>query len=157
MVYSPHAWMDYLAFVLVNQGMLGDNSTKLDARTAIDNLSHLRFETKDSDEQTINGDIDKNAPKNARRIDSYFETVKNFCAYKLHEVFGPSEEEATEEQVKAVLARDHEDGISELERIALVTDRIADIDEPIFRINDFVRRWFDFTFAWHIFGLFRPD
>ncbi|KAH8985099.1 hypothetical protein EDB92DRAFT_1884243, partial [Lactarius akahatsu] len=133
------ARLDCLSFVIVNQGMLGDNSTKQDARFAIYNLSQLRFGTsEDSGERTINGDIDENALKNARRIDNYFETARQFCVYRLREIFRPSEEEAKEEQVKEVLARDHENDISELERIALATGRIADVDMPIFRINDSV-------------------
>ncbi|KAH9036530.1 hypothetical protein EDB85DRAFT_2208233 [Lactarius pseudohatsudake] len=155
------ARLDCLSFIIVNQGMLGDNSTKQDARFAIYNLSQLRFGTsEDSDERTINGDVDENALKNARRIDNYFEAARQFCVYKLREIFRPSEEEATEEQVKEVLARDHQDDISELERIALATGRIADVDMPIFRINDSVASYghsFDFTPAWHIFGSFRAD
>ncbi|KAH9052788.1 hypothetical protein EDB87DRAFT_1655506 [Lactarius vividus] len=126
------ARLDSLSLLVVNRGMLGDNSTQLDARIAIDNLSQLQLGTsEDSGEQTINGDIDENALENARRIDNYFERARQFCVYRLREVFRPSEEEATEEQVK-------EDDISELERIALVTGRLADVDEPIFRINDSV-------------------
>ncbi|KAI9435184.1 hypothetical protein H4582DRAFT_708439 [Lactarius indigo] len=132
------ARLDSLSFVIVNHGMLGDNSTRMDAGNAVDNLSRLRFGTEDSDEQTINGDIDGNALKNARTIDNYFESARKFCVFRLRDVFRPSEVEATEEQVKEVLARDHEDDISELERIALVTDQIAGVDMPIFRINDSV-------------------
>ncbi|KAH9052785.1 hypothetical protein EDB87DRAFT_1655489 [Lactarius vividus] len=136
------ARLDSLSLLVVNRGMLGDNSTQLDARIAIDNLSQLRFGTsEDSEEQTISGDIDENALKNARRIDNYFERARQFCVYRLREVFRPSEEEATEEQVKEVLARDHEDDISELEhiaRIVLASGRLADIDMPIYRINDSV-------------------
>jgi len=41
-----------------------------------------------------------------------------------------------EEQVREVLARDHEVDISMLERIALAADRVANIDRTVFKIHD---------------------
>ena len=121
-----------LTFVVVNRGLANHDGIKLDASLAIDSLS--RFGMEDGDKQTNDGTIDENALRNARRIDNYFETAKQFCVYGLRGVFRPSEVGITEEQVKEVLAR-HEDDISLLERIALAEDQVANIDRSISKIN----------------------
>ncbi len=130
------ARLECLSFVIVNRGMANHDRIKLDARVIIDSLS--RFGIEDDGEQTNNGDDDENALRNARRIDDYFETARQFCVYGLRRAFRPSEVGMTEEQVKEVLARDHEDDISMLERISLAADHVANIDRGMFRINDFI-------------------
>ncbi|KAH8984549.1 hypothetical protein EDB86DRAFT_141864 [Lactarius hatsudake] len=66
-----------LSVVIVNRGMTNHDGMKLAASVAIDVLS--RFEMEDDGEQTNNGDDDESALRNARRIDDYFETARQFC------------------------------------------------------------------------------
>ncbi|KAN0135182.1 hypothetical protein V8E53_007073 [Lactarius tabidus] len=132
----------YLSFVVVNRGIANDNSIKLGARLAINNLS--RFGMGDGGEQSTNGDddanadseVDENALRNAQRIDNYFESAKQFCVHGLREAFRPSGVEVTKEQVIEVLARDYEVKICMLEHIsALVADDcVKRIDQGIFRV-----------------------
>ncbi|KAH9052781.1 hypothetical protein EDB87DRAFT_1691472 [Lactarius vividus] len=133
--------LDCLSFVIISQGMLGHDKIQEGARIAINNLSQLQFGMEDDNKKTNDGD--ENALENARRIDNYFETARQFCVCRLRKVFRPSEEEAAEEQVKEVLARDNKDDIYELERIALASGHVADIDEQIFKINDSVSSYAD--------------
>jgi hypothetical protein len=125
-----------LSFVVVNRGLANHDWIKRDAHAAIDSLSRFGME---DDEQTNNGDDDEDALRNARTIDDYFETARQFCMYGLRGAFRPSEVGMTEERVREVLARDHEVDISMLERIALSTQRVATIDSAILRINDSIR------------------
>ncbi len=129
--------LDCLSLVIINRGMAVHGRMKLDARVAIDILSQFGME--DGSEQTNDGDGDENALRNARRIDNCFETARQFCVYGLRGAFRPEEVGTTEEQVKEVLARDHKDDISMLERIALATDRVAIIDRAIFGITGSIR------------------
>jgi hypothetical protein len=122
-----------LAFVVVNRGLANHDWIKRDAHAAIDSLS--QFGREDHSEQTNNGDDDEDALRNARRIDDYFETARQFCVYGLRGAFRPSKAGMTEERVREVLVRDHEDNISMLERIALATHRVANIDSAISKIN----------------------
>jgi hypothetical protein len=121
---------------------------KLDAHLAIDSLS--RFGIGRRREQTNNGDDDEDALRNARRIDDYFETARQFCVYGLRGAFRPSKVGMTEERVREVLARDHEADISLLERIALATDRVANIDRCNLYGQCSIRllQWFDSMRAW---------
>src|SRR6266702_5964385 len=75
------ARLECLSFVIVNRGMANHDRIKLDARVIIDSLSWFGIE--DDGEQTNNGDDDENALRNARRIDDYFETARQFCVYGL--------------------------------------------------------------------------
>jgi hypothetical protein len=126
-----------LSFVVVSRVIANDDNIKLNARVAIDSLS--RFGMGDGDEQSItaDADADESALRNAQRIDDYFESAKEFCVYGLREVFRPSGEEITEDQVREVLARDYEVKVCMLERIsALLADgRLERIDWGIFRIK----------------------
>ncbi|KAI9439335.1 hypothetical protein H4582DRAFT_2076034 [Lactarius indigo] len=123
-----------LSIVVVNRGMTNHDEIKLAARVAIDALS--RFGMEDDDEETSNGDDDENALRNARRIDDYFENARQFCLHGLRGALRPSEAGMAEDQVREILARDHEDDISMLERIVLAADRVANIDGAIFEVND---------------------
>jgi hypothetical protein len=122
-----------LSFVVVNQRMANHDGIKLDARLAIDTLSQVKWE--DDIEQTNSGNNDEDALRNARRIDEYFETAREFCVYELRGAFKPSEEGIPEEQVKEALARNHKDDISFLEHIALALDQVANVDRSISRVN----------------------
>ncbi|KAN0135153.1 hypothetical protein V8E53_007044 [Lactarius tabidus] len=135
------ARLDCLAFVIVNRAIANDDTIKLDARVAIISLS--QFGIGDDGEESTNGDEDddENALRNAQRIDDYFESAKQFCVYGLREAFRPSGVELSEQlaeqqqQVREVLARDHEVNICMLERIALVAgDHVERIDSRIFPI-----------------------
>ena len=122
-----------LSFVFASRGMSNhDHGIQLNARRAIDSLS--RFGTEIDGEQTNNNNDDETALRNARRIDDYFETARQFCVYGLRGAIGPSEVRMTEEQAREVLVRDHEADISILERIAPVADRVANIDQAIFGV-----------------------
>ncbi|KAF8262907.1 hypothetical protein EI94DRAFT_1742233 [Lactarius quietus] len=128
----------YLSFVIVYRGTANHDGIQLDAHVAINRLS--RFRIASGDEQSISGDDgdgdDENALRNAQRIDDYFESATQFCMYDLREVFETSEAEMTEEQVREVLARDHEVNICMLERFALVVDHVANIDRAILRVTE---------------------
>ena len=123
-----------LSFVVVNRRMANHNGIKLNAHHAIDRLSRLILE--DDGGQTNNGSDDENALRNARRIDDYFENAKEVCVHGLRGAFKPWEVGMTEEQVKEALIRNHEADISLLERIALATDQVANVDRSISSVND---------------------
>jgi hypothetical protein len=132
-----------LSFLILHRGMANHDEMQSNAHVAIKSLS--RFGMEDGSEQTIIGDDDddETALRNAQRIDDYFESAMQLCVYKLREAFRPSEAEATEEQAREVLARDHEVNICMLERIVLAVDQIANIDSAILRINELI-----YDFAW---------
>ena len=112
------ARLECLTFVIASRDMAGHQDTiKLDSCAAINTLS--RFGKKDNGEQ-MNDDDDGTALRNARTIDEYFETAKQFYFYDLRESLGSSEVGMTEERVREVLGHDHE---VMLERIALAGDR----------------------------------
>ena len=132
-----------LSFVIVSQTLANNDRMQSNARVAINRLS--RFRGEDGSQQSINGDDDDeddgddaNALRNAQRIDEYFESARQFCVYDLRKAFRPSEVEATEEQVREVLARDYEAKINMLERIVLAADHVANIDGAILDINQFI-------------------
>ena len=128
------ARLEILTFVIASREMAGHQGRiKLDSCAAIDAFS--RFGKKDNDEQ-MNDDDDGNALRNARRIDDYFETAKQFYFYDLRESLGSSEVGMTEEQVREVLGHDHE---AMLERIALAGDQVANIDQSISRISNIIK------------------
>jgi hypothetical protein len=122
-----------LSFVVINQALESHDGIKLDARLAIDTLSQVKWEH--GAEQTNHGNNDEDALRNARRIDEYFETAREFCVYGLRGAFKPSEAGMTEEQVKETLARNHEADISLLEHIALAADQVANVDRSISIVN----------------------
>ena len=64
--------------------------------------------------------------------------------YGLRGAFRPSEVGTTEEQVKEALARNHEADISMLERIALTTDQVANVDRSISSINGHIHSFADY-------------
>ena len=122
-----------LSFVFAKQGKSNHGGIQQrHARLAIDSLSRYGMEA--DGEQENHGDSDEIALRNARRIDDYFETARQFCVYGIRGAISPSGVETTEEQAREVLARDHEADISMLERIALVADPIANIDRAIFDV-----------------------
>jgi hypothetical protein len=127
------ARFDCLSFVVVNRRMTNHDGIKLNARLAIDSLSRLTLE--DDIDQTTNGSDDENALRNARRIDEYFETAREFCVYGLRGAFKPSEVGMTEEQVKEALALNHGADISFLEHIAFSADQVAIVDRSISMVN----------------------
>ena len=125
--------LECLSFVIVHRGLVNHDGIKLDAHAAINALA--RFGTQDASDDNDNDDDDEKALRNARKIDQYFERARQFCVYGLRETLKPDDDvEKTEEQVKEVLTRDHEDDISMLEHIALATDRTLDIDRANLRI-----------------------
>jgi hypothetical protein len=120
-----------LSFLFAKRGI--SNQIEPDhARRAIDSLS--RFGIQADGEQTDNRDADETALRNARRIDDYFETARQFCVYGLRGAISSSEVKMTEEQAREVLSRDHETDIAMLERIALVAGDVANIDQAIFEV-----------------------
>jgi hypothetical protein len=123
-----------LSFVFANRGKSNHDHAgmQLEARLAIDSLSLFGMEA--DGVKTNNGHGDEIALRNARRIDDHFETARQFCVYGIRRAISPSGVEATEEQAREVLARDHEADISMLESIAMVTDSIANIDRAIFEV-----------------------
>jgi hypothetical protein len=125
-----------LSFLTLYRRVGNHYKIRSNARIAIKSLS--RFGMEYSSEQTNNDDDDDDddAFRNAQRIDDYFETAMQLCVYQLREAFRPSEAEATEDQVREVLERDHEVNICMLERMVLAVDRIASIDSAIHRINE---------------------
>jgi hypothetical protein len=68
--------------------------------------------------------------------------------FTLREAFRPSGEETTKEQVREVLARDHEADICMLERIALAMDQEENIDRAISSVNDSIRSFADGLLTW---------
>ena len=116
--------------------MENNDGIKLDACVAINALSRFRtcFRIEEECEQT--NDEDEDGHRNAQRIDHDFETARQFCVFTLHEVFKPPGEETSEEQVREVLARDHEADVCMLERIAIAMDREENIDRAISSVND---------------------
>ncbi|KAH9170227.1 hypothetical protein EDB89DRAFT_1979507 [Lactarius sanguifluus] len=117
-----------LSLVVVAQGISNNSMIKWNARLAIEYLSLLRMA---DDGVPANNDNDEDALKNAQRIDNHFETARQFCVYGLHGAFRPQEVGWSEEQVRDVLARDYEVGISTLERIAPAVVHMKAIDRAI--------------------------
>ena len=135
------ARFDCLSCIIVSQAVANNHMIQSHARVAINTLS--RFGMEDGGNQSINAhddniDNDENALKNARRIDDYFESARQFCLYELRGAFRPSEVETTEEQVREVLTHNYEAKICMLEQIALGADDVANIDWAIFTINRFI-------------------
>ncbi|KAF8262908.1 hypothetical protein EI94DRAFT_1687705 [Lactarius quietus] len=119
-----------LSFVFANRGMSNRDGMQLNARLTIDSLSRFGMEV--DGEQVSDGDGDEIALRNARRIDNYFETARQFCVYGLRKAISPSGVEMPEDQAREVLGRDHEADISMLERIGLETASVANIDKAMF-------------------------
>ena len=141
------ARLDCLSFAIIQRGLTNNDTIKLDACTAINALSRLGMEGDGGEPaHTSDDDDEENAIRNARRIDQDFENAKQFCICGLRDTFRPGGVETTEEQVKEVLARDHEDDISMLERIqehiTLASGGLLDIDRAIA----------DVTFSFMIFA-----
>ena len=129
------ARLEFLTFIIASREMAGhQDRIKLDSCAAISTLS--RFGKKDNGEQ-MNDNDDGNALRNARTMDDYFETAKQFYFYDLREALGFSKVGMTEERVREVLSHDHE---AMLERIALAVDQVANIDQSILRINNNITR-----------------
>ena len=131
--------LDCLSFVIAHRRMINHDKMKLEARAAINAIS--RFGVQDEGEKASNSDVndddDENALRNARTIDQYFESARQFCVYELRETLKPDDDvETTEEQAREVLERDHEDDISMLEHIALATDRVTDVDRATSSVCD---------------------
>ena len=140
-----YARLSCLSFVIFNQGMENHDGIKLDARVAIDTLSRFRIE----DEREQTKDEDEDGRRNAQRIDHDFETARQFCVFTLREVFKPSGEETTEvEELREVLARDHEADVCMLERIALSMDQEENIDNVISSVNDSICSFADYLITW---------
>jgi hypothetical protein len=141
-----YARLSCLSFVIFNQGMENHDGIKLDARVAIDTLSRFRIE--DEREQTNDDDEVEDGRRNVQRIDRDFEAARQFCVFTLREAFRPSGEETTEEQVREVLARDHEADICMLERMALAMDQEENIDMVISTVNYSICSFADDLITW---------
>jgi hypothetical protein len=144
------ARLDCLSFVILNRGMENHDGIKLNARAAINALSRFGMEDDGGQSSDSDDDEDKNALKNARIMDDYFKSAKQFCLSELRELFRPSGVETTEEQVREALARDHEADISMLERItlAVTADQEANIDTAISKVNDSIIDFSDELVGW---------
>ena len=105
----------------------------LPARMVIRRLSMLRL-IEDGKQTNFIGDTVERALGISRRIDDYFEIARRICV-GLEGAFCPDQEGRTEEQVKEVLARDHEANISKLESAIPVADRMKGIDRYASTIN----------------------
>ena len=139
-----YARLSCLSFAIVNQGMAKHDGIKLDACVAIDTLSWSRIE----DEHKQTNDEDEDGRRNAQRIDHNFETARQFCVSTLHEVFKPSGEETTEEQVREALVHDHEADVCMLKCIALAMDQEENIDRAISSVNDSICGFADDLITW---------
>src|SRR6266404_3913363 len=132
-----------LSLVTVTRWCLNNGPIESYAQNAIDCLSSFRIES--SGGRTNTGDPDEKALDNARTIDNYFETASNFCVYGLSAAFKVRQEDwtaeqfRTEEQVREILARDHEADIKNLERISPVANQMVDIDTAISYVNDMIK------------------
>ncbi len=126
-----------LSLVVVTRGISKDGIIKENARSVIDSLSH--FQVEDDGKQTNNGNADEVAHKNSQRIDNYFETASQFCVGGLNGAFSSGQVRRTEEQVRKVLERDREAGISELESAAPTLDEMEDIDMSVSDVNRTIR------------------
>ena len=114
------------------------------AELAIDALSRFQIEgdeyQKDANEYQKDADgyqtnADEKALKNSQRIDKCFEEAREFCVYRLRNVFNS---ERTEEDVRQVLARNSEAIFSMFQRIALVADEMEAIDRTTSEVNHLV-------------------
>jgi hypothetical protein len=128
--------LEFLCLAVVHRAMANNDGITVDARLAIDSLSQFRMDN-DGEEANIDN-VDESALRNARKIDNYFESARQFCLYGLREALGPPEvgPRMTEEMAREVLERDHEANISMLERIALAGDQVANADRSISRVNN---------------------
>ncbi|KAH9002318.1 hypothetical protein EDB86DRAFT_2899244 [Lactarius hatsudake] len=118
-----------LSLVIVTRRITSHDMIKSYAELAIDNLSRFRIE--DDGEQT-NDDTADRTVEISRRIDDDFKTTSQFCVYELRTAF-------TEEQVKGVLARDHDVDISRLENVASVASQMEHVDMAVSEINRIVK------------------
>jgi hypothetical protein len=121
-----------LYLVVVTRRTLNHPVISARADSTIKLLSEFRLED-DSVQANIH-DVDEKALGISRRIDNYFETARKICL-KLGGVFRPDQEGWTKEQVREVLARDHEADISKLESAIHVSGQMESIDMAIARIN----------------------
>ncbi|KAH9076962.1 hypothetical protein EDB83DRAFT_1659593 [Lactarius deliciosus] len=118
-----------LSLVIVTRRISSHDMIKSYAELAIDHLS--RFQIGDDGEQTNDDTADKTSEM-SRRIDDDFKTASQFCVYKLRTAF-------TEEQVRGVLARDHDADISRLENVASVASQMEYVDMAVSEINRIVK------------------
>ncbi|KAH9045186.1 hypothetical protein EDB85DRAFT_5286 [Lactarius pseudohatsudake] len=118
-----------LSLVIVTRRISSHDMIKLSAGLAIDRLS--KFQIEDDGEQA-NDDTADRTFKISRRIDNDFNTASQFCVYELRTAF-------TEEQVRGVLARDHDANISRLEIVASVASQMEDVDMAVSEINRIVK------------------
>ncbi|KAH9058915.1 hypothetical protein EDB83DRAFT_2520662 [Lactarius deliciosus] len=123
----------YLSLKVVTRGISNHGTIKENAREAIDYLS--RFRVVDGGEQTNHNDPE-NALKNARWIDSHFETASQFFTRRLDGAIRPGKRGLDE--VKKVLAN-HEADISMLERIAPAAHQMEWIDTSLSEVNSIIR------------------
>ena len=125
------------------RGMVNDDLTREHAGAAIASLS--RFQTEGDGDPTNNEDDNENenenenALKNARKIDSHFETTTWFCVFGLDAALRLLKRDNTEEQVRKALARDHEADISRLEHFGSDAAHMMAIDSAISLVDRSIR------------------
>ena len=79
--------------------------------------------------------VDERALQNFQMIDKSFEEAREFCVYRLREVFRSGR---TEEQVREVLGRDSDAIFSMFERVALVAGEMEAFDSTASEVNRLV-------------------
>ncbi|KAH9002321.1 hypothetical protein EDB86DRAFT_291580 [Lactarius hatsudake] len=121
-----------LSLVIVTRRISSHDMIKSYAELAIDNLSRLQIE---DDGEHTNDDTTDRTVKISRRIDDDFKTASRFCGYELRTAFNQGQVGRTEEQVRRVLARDHEADISRLERVDSVAGQMEHVDMVVSEIN----------------------
>ncbi|KAH9179485.1 hypothetical protein EDB89DRAFT_1921648, partial [Lactarius sanguifluus] len=129
-----------LSLVIVTRRISSHDMIKSYAELAIDNLSRFRIE--DDSEQTNDDTADRTVEilvEISRRIDDDFKTASRFCGHELRTAFNQGQVGRTEEQVRGVIARNHDADISRLERVASVASQMEHIDMVVSEINRIVK------------------
>jgi hypothetical protein len=124
-----------LYLVVVTQRSLHHSSLSYRAKYAIKRISEFRLEDKQTNIEDAGADtIETKALGVSQRIDSYFETARQFCV-GLQASFRPDHDEPKEAQVKAVLKDNHKDDISKLENANTVSGQTEFIDQSVAAIS----------------------
>ena len=121
------------------RGMVNDDLTRERAGAAIATLSQLQTEGDGDPTNNDDDNEDANALKNARKIDSHFETTTWFCVFGLDTALRSLKGDNTEEQVRKALARDHEADILRLERFSSEAVHMMAIDSAISLVDRSIR------------------
>jgi len=123
-----------LSLVTVTRWSLNNDLIERYARHAIDILS--RFQLEGGGVRTNIGNTDENAIKNARTIDGYFEKASEFYVHGLSRASNLGQMARAEEEVREVLARDHEADVAMLERIVPAVNQMEPFDTSVSYVDE---------------------